>query len=118
FHPQTQGKDERFHRTLKADLLARHDWPDLKQTQRRFDAYRRLYNHDRPHEALELAVPASRYRPSPRPWPSRLPVAEYAPGELVCRVKSKGEITFRNRFYYVGRAFAGLPVALRPTAQD
>ena len=48
FHPQTQGKDERFHRTLKADLLARHDWPDLFKSQERFDAYRRLYNHDRP----------------------------------------------------------------------
>ncbi|MFH1500071.1 MAG: IS481 family transposase [Verrucomicrobiota bacterium] len=118
FHPQTQGKDERFHRTLKADLLARHDWSDLSQAQRRFDAYRRLYNHDRPHEALDLAVPASRYRPSPRPLPTRLPIAEYEPGELVRPVKSKGEITFRNRFYYVGRAFAGLPVALRPTATD
>lgn len=118
FHPQTQGKDERFHRTLKADLLARHDWSDLRQAQERFDAYRRLYNHDRPHEALDLAVPASRYRPSPRPMPSRLPVAEYEPGELVRFVKSKGEITFKNRFYYVGRAFAGLPVALRPTSSD
>jgi transposase InsO family protein len=118
FHPQTQGKDERFHRTLKADLLARHGWSDLSQAQKRFDAYRRLYNHDRPHDALNLSVPASRYRPSPRPLPQRLPVAEYEPGELVRPVKSKGEITFKNRFYYVGRAFAGLPVVLRPTSTD
>ena len=118
FHPQTQGKDERFHRTLKADLLARHDWPDLLKSQERFDAYRRLYNHDRPHEALDLAVPASRYRPSTRAMPAQLPVAEYDQEELVRPVKSKGEITFRNRFYYVGQAFAGLYVALRPTATD
>ena len=118
FHPQTQGKDERFHRTLKADLLARHDWPDLFKSQERFDAYRRLYNHDRPHEALDLAVPASRYQPSTRAMPAHLPVAEYDHDELVRPVKSKGEITFRNRFYYVGRAFAGLYVALRPTATD
>ncbi len=118
FHPQTQGKDERFHRTLKADLLARHDWPDLGKAQERFDAYRRLYNHDRPHEALGLAVPASRYRPSARALPEHLPVAEYDLGELIRPVKSKGEITFRNRFYYVGRAFAGLHVVLRPTASD
>ena len=118
YHPQTQGKDERFHRTLKADLLARHDWRDLAQAQHRFDRYRRLYNHDRPHEALNLAVPASRYRPSARTLPRVLPSVEYGAHELVRPVKNKGEITFRSRFYYVGRAFAGLPVALRPTATD
>ena len=113
-HPQTQGKDERFHRTLQGDLLARHDWPDLTRTQRRFDAYRRLYNHDRPHEALHLDVPAKHYRPSPRGLPAHLPIAEYSSGELVRTVKQKGEITFHNRFFYVGTAFAGLPVAIRP----
>jgi transposase InsO family protein len=118
YHPQTQGKDERFHRTLKADLLDRHDWRDLAQTQHRFDRYRQLYNHDRPHEALGLAVPATRYRPSARALPQQLPPVEYDAHELVRPVKSKGEITFRNRFHYVGRAFAGLPVALRPTATD
>jgi transposase InsO family protein len=118
YHPQTQGKDERFHRTLKADLLTRHDWRDLPQAQRRFDQYRRLYNHDRPHDALDLDVPASRYRPSPRPLPNTLLVPDYPPGELVRPVKSKGEITFRNRFYYVGQAFIGLPLALRPTSRD
>lgn len=118
FHPQTQGKDERFHRTLKADLLARHDWPDLIKSQERFDTYRRLYNHDRPHEALDLSVPASRYHPSTRAMPAHLPVAEYDQDELIRRVKSKGEITFLNRFYYIGQAFAGLDLALRPTATD
>ena len=118
FHPQTQGKDERFHRTLQADLLARHDWLDLVQAQRRFDDYRRLYNHDRPHEALALAVPAARYRPSARPMPTHLPQAEYDENELVRAVKSKGEITFNRRFYYIGQAFIGLTLALRPTAAD
>src|SRR5207244_3740267 len=68
--------------------------------------------------ALDLAVPAARYRASARSLPARVPEAEYAAGELVRPVKSKGEITFRNRFYYIGRAFAGLHVALRPTATD
>ena len=72
YHPQTQGKDERFHRTLKADLLARHDWLDLAQAGQRFEEYRRLYNHDRPHEALGLATPASRYQASARTMPATL----------------------------------------------
>jgi transposase InsO family protein len=118
YHPQTQGKDERFHRTLKADLLDRHDWRDFAQAQHRFDRYRRLYNYDRPHEALDLAVPATRYRASARALPQQLPPVEYAAHELVRPVKSKGEITFRSRFYYIGQAFAGLPLALRPTATD
>jgi transposase InsO family protein len=117
YHPQTQGKDERFHRTLKAELLDRHDWSALPATQKHFDSYRRLYNHQRPHEALALAVPASRYQCSPRPLPARLPAILYAPGELTRTVKTKGEITFKNRFYYIGSAFIGKTLALRPLAQ-
>jgi transposase InsO family protein len=118
FHPQTQGKDERFHRTLKAELLARQDWPDLRQAQQRFDQYRDVYNLERPHEALALAVPATRYRPSNRNYPESLPPLAYPADELVRRVKSKGEITFQRRFFFIGQAFVGLPVALRPTSTD
>jgi transposase InsO family protein len=118
FHPQTQGKDERFHRTLKAELLARQDWPDLACAQHRFDRYRDLYNLERPHEALGLAVPATRYQPSLRTYPEALPPLHYEPDEIVRPVKSKGEITFQRRFFYIGQAFAGLPVALRPSTTD
>ena len=118
FHPQTQGKDERFHRTLKADLLARRDFADLASTQPLFDAYRHLYNHDRPHQALGDAVPASRYSPSPRPWRAADTDFAYAPGALVRTVKSKGEITFANRFFYLGQAFARHRVALEPTTRE
>jgi transposase InsO family protein len=118
YHPQTQGKDERFHRTLQHDLLARQDWLDLPQTQRRFDSYRQLYNHDRPHDALQLAVPAACYRPSLRSLPAQLLPIEYAPGTLTRRVKTKGEVTFQNRFFYIGRAFIGHDVAIHPTASS
>jgi transposase InsO family protein len=116
YHPQTQGKDERFHRTLKYDLLQRHDWRDLRQAQRRFDAFRRLYNHDRPHDALNLDVPAQHYRVSPRSFPTVLPPIQYAAGQLRRNVDSKGVIIYRNRHYYIGEAFGRLPLALRPTA--
>jgi transposase InsO family protein len=118
FHPQTQGKDERFHRTLKGDLLARNDWADLPSCQKRFDQYRQTYNHDRPHEALQLEVPASRYSPSRRNYPSQLLPIVYDAATLVRRVKSKGEITFHSRFFYIGRAFCGFDVALHPAAKD
>ena len=66
YHPQTQGKEERFHRSLKVEVLADRVFPDVEHMQFRFDDWRYCYNHVRPHEALDMHVPASRYEPSPR----------------------------------------------------
>ena len=115
-HPQTQGKEERFHRTLKAEVLDRESlWLDHAHCQREFGKWRRLYNCERPHEALDLETPSSRYRPSTRSYPETLAPEEsfYLDDDVVRRVKSKGEITFSNRFHYIGSAYAGAPVALR-----
>ena len=72
YHPQTQGKDERFHRTLKAEVLDRNSFCDLAECQCAFDAWRQIYNHHRPHEALGLEPPGTRYRLSPRSFPEAL----------------------------------------------
>jgi transposase InsO family protein len=117
-HPQTQGKAERFHRTLTVEALRDGPLADLAACQQAFDRFRQVYNTERPHEALGDATPASRYQASPRPFPAALPPIEYAPAELVRRVQQKGEISLRNQSYLVGKAFRGYPVALRPTPQD
>jgi len=114
FHPQTQGKEERFHRTLKAELLSRMDLHDLTHAQESFDQWRGTYNLKRPHEALGMCVPASRYAFSPRAYPEHLPDVEYAPGETLRRVRSDGTIKYAGGFVRVGAAFAGDWVALRP----
>jgi len=117
YHPQTQGKDERFHRTLQAEVLAsRPGWHGLDQLQQAFDHWRGVYNGRRPHESLALDTPASRYQPSPRPLPDQLPAIDYAPGDEVRRVQDHGRIAFRGHVYRVGRAFVGQPVALRAAA--
>jgi transposase InsO family protein len=118
YHPQTQGKEERFHRTLKAEVLNRTDLHDLLHSQEVFDRWRPIYNHQRPHEALALATPVTRYTPSQRSLPATLPPIEYALEDIVCTVKTKGEVTWRNRTYFLGQAFARQPVAIRPTATD
>jgi transposase InsO family protein len=118
YHPQTQGKDERFHRTLKAEVLARNSFRDLAHCQRHFDAWRDLYNQQRPHEALALEVPASRYRISPRPFPERPPEIEYGPDVHVRKVGHEGWISYQGREYRVPKAFKGYPIGLRPTAHD
>lgn len=114
YHPQTQGKDERLHRTLQAELLQGRTFPDLAAAQRAFDRWRDVYNLERPHEACGLAPPSSRYQPSPRPFPEPLPPIAYGPDDLVRLVQDKGEIWLRGRPYAVGQAFHGQPVALRP----
>lgn len=117
-HPQTQGKDERFHRTLTAEVPQGRTFRDLADCQERFAAWREVYNTQRPHEGLGLAVPAGRYRVSPRPYPERLPALEYGPADAVRRVQKDGMIGFRGRWWRVGKAFIGEWVGVRPTATD
>ena len=118
YHPQTQGKDERFHRTLKAEVIGRRAFADLAECQRRFDAWRVVYNTQRPHEALDLATPAARYRPSGRGFPEKIAPFDYGPAAIVRRVDGDGWLSFRNRPVKLGRAFSYHRVALRPTDQD
>jgi transposase InsO family protein len=118
YHPQTQGKDERFHRTLNVEVIKHAAFRDLAHCQRRFDQWRPIYNLERPHEALGMKPPVSRYQPSPRLFPETLPAIEYAPGDIVRKVHDKGEIQYRGYVFRVGKAFYGYPVALRHTSQD
>lgn len=117
-HPQTQGKDERFHRTLRLELLHDREFRDLAEAQREFDGWREVYNFVRPHQALALEPPAARYRPSPRTFPEQLPPLEYASDLPVRKVQADAEIRFHNRRFKVGKAFIGFPVAIRPTLAD
>ncbi len=113
-HPQTQGKEERFHRTLKVELLAPHgEWLDLAEVQQSFDRWRDVYNLYRPHQALAYSSPASRYRPSGRSFPAKLPPVEYDGLCQLRKVGDKGEIYFRGKVYVVSKAFVGETVALR-----
>jgi transposase InsO family protein len=117
-HPQTNGKDERFHRTLKLELLRDHAWRSLAQCQPEFDRWRDIYNCERPHEALGLATPISRYQPSIRAFPERLPPIDYPPGEIVRKVEVTGQLKFQNQKLFVGEAFRGFHVAIRHTTTE
>ena len=116
-HPQTQGKEERFHRTLQAEVLRDRTFRDLATCQAHFTPWRTVYNCERPHEALGDHPPASRYQPRPRPFPATLPPIEYAPGSTVRKVQAQGLIALHGRYYRVGKAFRGYPVAIQPTLE-
>src|SRR5262249_28922464 len=117
--PQSRGKNERFHRTLKDEVFAFRRFRDLAEVQRAFDQWREVYNFERPHQALEQEVPASRYRPSLRAMPDRLPSAEYDQHDIVRSVSStKSYIRFKGRLWRVPRAFQGERLAIRPLTVD
>jgi putative transposase len=119
YHPQSRGKNERFHRTLDDEVLAFRPLADLAQAQRVFDRWRHVYNFERPHGALDHKVPASRYHTSARPMPDKLREPEYPQGDIVRRVSNpNGHIAFKGRYWKVPKAFAGERVAIRSVDVD
>lgn len=117
-HPQTQGKEERFHRSLKAEVLQGREFADLLACQEAFDVWRPIYNTQRPHESLEMQVPASRYCPSPRSYRESPEPWDYGPGSIVRKVTAEGRISFQGGRYHASRGLSGESVCLRPTEED
>lgn len=119
YHPQTKGKNERFHRTLKAEVLSMTTYRTMSDIQRAFDRWRHVYNAERPHQALGFEVPASRYRPSPRSMPSRLHEPDYDEGTIVRRAsRHKAQFRFGKKRWRMPEAFGGELLAIRPLATD
>jgi transposase InsO family protein len=119
YHPQSRGKNERFHRTLKAEVFEMQRFADLTELQHGFDRWRTVYNLERPHEALDLDVPASRYRPSSRAMPDQLPRVEYDRDDIVRSVSTtKAYVSFKGRSWKVPQAFCGEALAIRPLTPD
>lgn len=114
YHPQAQGKVERIHRTIAADVFGGQIFPDMEQTQSAFTAFRHAYNHYRPHAALDHALPATRYRMNERPYP----VTVYADDAQIRIIGYNGMISFRGRRIQTGEAFREVPVAITATAVD
>lgn len=114
-HPQTLGKDERFHRSLKAEVLAGRVFADLAQAASALARWREIYNFERPHEAVAMAAPITRYALSTRRY--RAIAFDYAPDDCIRRVDS-GRVAIEGRRFHLSKAFNGKLVAMRPTARD
>ena len=113
WHPQTNGKLERFHRTLKNDLILRQPMRSFSHAQKLFDEWRHHYNHERPHQAIDMDVPAKRYCVSHRPMPASLPNIEYHEGAILRKVRGNGYIVYQGKDYLVGEAFKSHFIELR-----
>ena len=119
YHPQSRGKNERFHRSMDEEVMNLRPLATRAEAQKAFDRWRHVYNHQRPHEALNLAVPASRYRPSIRPMPAKLAQPHYEDATITRKVPAtKAYIAFKGRYWKVPEAFCGEYLAIRPTSID
>ena len=114
--PQQNGRHERLHRTLKEDA-ARPPKATPAERQRGFDAFRAVYNHERPHEALDFATPASPYCASPRAYPCVLREPDYPAEAAVRRVRTNGCIKWAGGLVFISEALIGEPVAVEETEE-
>ena len=116
YHPQTQGKVERFHRTIAAELVALGEplrQPDIDCARQVYPRAVHRYNWERPHEALALQVPGAVYQPSPRPRPAHLPAPQLPLGCPLRKVQPNGEVHYRGRVTRVSTALAGHTLAVQ-----
>jgi transposase InsO family protein len=119
YHPQTQGKVERFHRTVDVELVARGQalrQADQAQARQVYAPVIHSYNWCRPHEALAMRVPGAVYVPSPRLRPTRLPEHELAEQAIKRKVQVTGEVSYQGRMYRVSKALAGATLEVRAGA--
>lgn len=112
-HPQTQGKDESFNRSFTRECLKLHTFQDLQDAQKKFDAYRQLYNNIRPHHALELNVPSAYYEKSKLEYPEQIDSWDYGSGYSVVKVKDSGYVNIFGQGYFLSEAFRGKHIGIR-----
>lgn len=112
-HPEQNGRHERMHRTLKQETL-RPPAATMRSQQARFDRFLAEYNEDRPHEAIENATPSTRYSPSTRSYPTRLPTLHYPSNFLTRKVAASGRIRWRSAMVTIGHALEGELIGIEP----
>lgn len=117
-HPQTQGKIERFHRTMKQELLKYHRFADLADVDMHLQNWRRKYNEIRPHEALGLKTPAQVYVPSSREYRDKPDKFEFSGVYPVRKVNNHGYLRFEPVQIYLSDTMANTYLEIRPGDDD
>lgn len=113
-HPQTQGKIERFHRTMKTELLKYHQFKNLDEADKMLQEWRNKYNNVRPHEALGMKCPADIYEPSKRTYHDDIKKYEYGGQYHIIKVNSWGYIRFDKHQVYLSETMIGEHIEIRP----
>ena len=111
-HPEQNGSHERMHLTLKQEACSPAS-ANHRAQQRRFNKWRKEFNEQRPHEALQMKKPAQMYQCSHRAYPKSLMEPSYPPGYQLRRVRTSGEIKWCGRKRFIGEALKGVPVGVK-----
>jgi transposase InsO family protein len=112
-HPEQNGRHERMHRTLKQET-ASPPAANRRAQQRAFDRFRREYNQERPHEALEMQTPSAVYRPAERCYPARVREPEYGSAFQVRRVYERGQFRWKCDHVFLSETLEGETIGLLP----
>lgn len=113
-HPQTQGKIERFHRTMKNELLKHTDFKDIDEARLILSEWRDKYNNIRPHEALNMKTPSEVYIPSNRTYSDKVLPYEYGGQYHVIKVNSWGYVRYAGWQVYLSETMTGEYIEFRP----
>jgi putative transposase len=116
-HPEQNGRHERMHRTLKAET-ARPPAAHPRAQQKAFDHFQRIYNEQRPHQALDMKTPACCYTPSARVYPSRLPQPEYDSDMQVRKVGPCGTFGWKGEKIFISETLTNEPIGLELIEED
>jgi transposase InsO family protein len=118
YHPQTQGKIERFHRSLKNEILYLRDIHDLDDAAKVFKNWQQIYNFERPHAALKNKCPAEIYSVSPRPFLESIPPYDYSSKNRLYRINNWGFLRFAKYQIYISETFRDTFVQLVPVESE
>ncbi len=113
-HPQTQGEIERFHRTLKDELLKYKSFKNIEHANIEIQAWREKYNNIQPHEALNMLTPSEVYVKSNREYTGKIKPYEYSGEYPILKVNCKGYISFDFQRLYFSKTFIGEYIEFRP----
>ncbi len=117
-HPQTQGKIERFHRTMKYEYLKYNDFADLSEAAQGLNAWKNKYNEVRPHEALGMKCPAEVYVRSSRPYPEKIRPYDYSGTYPTIKINNWGYLRFDTFKIFLSESMADVRLEIRATEQD
>ena len=118
YHPQTQGKIERFHRSLKNEVLYLKDIRDLDDADRVFKKWQQVYNFERPHEALKNKCPAEIYSVSSRPFLDTVPPYDYSSKYRLYKINNWGFLRFAKYHIYISETFRDTHIQLVPVESE
>lgn len=114
-HPQTQGKIERFHRSMKYELLKYNKFADINDANKGLQGWRFKYNNIRPHEALGMKCPVDIYVPSDRKYFDKAPAYEYSGIYPMIKVNSWGYLRFDKWQVYLSETMINTHLEIRPS---